>query len=907
MADIKKTVEIIFGGKNELSTAIGSIERDMKTLSTTIGDVSAPFANLSSAIFKADAALVAFVAGAMYKAIASSSEFNKGFGLISTAINASTEDVGKYREAILSYSTASTKGISDINSAIYTAVQAGIKYEDSLKFMAASEQLATANAAGLNTTVDLLTGTMNAYGFKMQDINHINDVYFTSTLIGKQTIDELGASMGQVVGIAASSGVSFEELSAAIATLTAKGMGTENAITGIKSVITSIISPSKEAADAAKALGLNFDISTIKSKGFAGVLSEIMKATGGSEAALVSMFGEIRAMNAIMQLTNDNLDFFNYALNETANSAGSAERAYQKMVMTFSNQMQMVKNIIEVAFITIGSKLEPIFTGIAQETGKIFQAVTVAVSGGAFDPLFKYLEEVGKQLTAKFEQIAKNLPEAMKGLDFTPIIDALKRLGGIFGDVFANLFGNIDLTAVEGLRKLLQGIIDVIAKLIDFSGSIVNGMQPFIKVLGEIAEKAAGADKGMLDWLGTLTGFMTVMHSVNPVLQTTAMTISAIANAPAAWSSLTALGSKLGFLVPIIQTILSLSAMMLVNPVVLAILGISAVSYAGISMGMDAYKESVESTIKVQDAQSKSFAEQTAAMIVQKYTVGELSGAQAELQLKNLSLATGIDTTAVRTGILTKENEKAAEAMKKYAEETKKLNERLDEIPEKKEVMVGVQADGSSIEKVEGLIVQKFADGKPIAITNIGVEPNAKSIEDTKKTIEKEIPAEKKLEIQSQVDIAKIKEQSAIIQGMVEWKAKIDIAQIEAQTTRLKTMFESINETIKSTGAVIQSGFQAIAGMGSSSQSWDIFRLLEREMALREETVRKQGQLIDAEIEEINARTKIMSEGKEFNIKISAEGLAPQLEAFMFEILKAIQIRANAEGMRFLVGLGVTT
>ncbi len=38
-------------------------------------------------------------------------------------------------------------------------------------------------------------------------------------------------------------------------------------------------------------------------------------------------------------------------------------------------------------------------------------------------------------------------------------------------------------------------------------------------------------------------------------------------------------------------------------------------------------------------------------------------------------------------------------------------------------------------------------------------------------------------------------------------------------------------------------------------------------------------------------------------IKVDGTGLQPHLEAFMFEILNAIQVRANAEGANFLVGL----
>jgi hypothetical protein len=38
-------------------------------------------------------------------------------------------------------------------------------------------------------------------------------------------------------------------------------------------------------------------------------------------------------------------------------------------------------------------------------------------------------------------------------------------------------------------------------------------------------------------------------------------------------------------------------------------------------------------------------------------------------------------------------------------------------------------------------------------------------------------------------------------------------------------------------------------------------------------------------------------------ISIDGTGLQPHLEAFMWEILGAIQVRANAEGSEFLLGI----
>ncbi len=114
---------------------------------------------------KVDAALSAMVVGGIALAIRESSNFSKEFALISTSVDATGSDLDQYRQHILDYSTTSVKSISDINAALYTAAQAGVQWGDSLDFISKSEQLAIANNANLNTTVDLLPGTMNAYGY----------------------------------------------------------------------------------------------------------------------------------------------------------------------------------------------------------------------------------------------------------------------------------------------------------------------------------------------------------------------------------------------------------------------------------------------------------------------------------------------------------------------------------------------------------------------------------------------------------------------------------------------------------------------------------------------------------------------------------------------------------------------
>lgn len=866
MADLEKTVKIIFSGEDtDLSKLIKNVSGGLDSLSGIADKVSAPLAKAADSVLKVDAALAALAVGAMVMAVKESSNFNREFALISTSVDATGKDLDTYRSQVLDYSKNSVKSITDINGALYTAAQAGIKYGESLEFMSKAEQLSVANNANLNTTVDLLTGTMNAYGYKISDVGHLNDVFFESTLIGKQTIDELGQSMGNVVGIAANFGVSFESLSAAISTLTAKGMETSEAITAVKGVITSIVSPSVEAAKAAESMGLNFSASTLEAKGFKGMISDVMKATGGSADKMAVLFGEVRALNGAMQLTGDGMTFFNEALKKINDSTGASEAAYKKMVNTFANQSQMLINTAKSVMIDVGSKLEPVAAGISSSLSQVLSGIDIGIKAGAFDPLFKLLEEAGKEFSVYLSGIAKALPEAMQGLDFSKLIDAFRDLGSAISDYF----GDLDLTKVQDLHEFIQQIVDGIAGLVRVTEGMVEGFRPFFTAIGNFLLSVADSDEETQKMIGTIM-------SLGKMIQETCLYFVVAVRAIDEFGiSMKGLFNIMGGGIQIIWNVISQVAN-LSEMLDLLVQGKFS-EIPGLFRKMREDGADVESGIKkiVEGFGQLGTGSSSAATTVESLRK-ELEGVPAETKAK---ISTSVDTAELE------------QWQKDYLAGAKALS-----------VSLKANVDESSLKDAKGTIIEKFGGSVPIKITT-GLD-GVTTIECVN-DLDAAIPKEKKVEIKpdvTQLELAKIKEASAIIQKSVEWKAKIDISQIEADTNRIKFMFESVNVTIASTGETLSSFAGALAGVDSLRQL-DILDFMAEEMGLRKKALEMQAELIKAEVLEINTRTRLMQEGKEIGIKISAEGLKPHLEAFMWEILSAIQIKATSEGMKLLTKL----
>ena len=163
--------------------------------------------------------------------------------------------------------------------------------------------------------------------------------------------------------------------------------------------------------------------------------------------------------------------------------------------------------------------------------------------------------------------------------------------------------------------------------------------------------------------------------------------------------------------------------------------------------------------------------------------------------------------------------------------------------------------------------------------------------EKTKKVIkETEAYQLKLLELASDEKISRI-------QATVE----LDIAEVEAGAEKVKAISKSISDTFAGTGDLIGSLFGQL-GEGSKFDQLGISAQIRLENERRDEALKLQKRYTEAQIEQIKARTRAIQRGDAV-LKVDGAGLQPHLEAFMFEILNAIQVRVNADGEELLLRL----
>lgn len=859
MADKQKTIDIIFGGIDNTGSAFKSVGSNLNSLERNVGSITAPLASVADSILKLDAVIAAAAVGLTGYGIKLADDFGTSFAEIATLIGQPADSLGEFKDQIQQYAEGSTASFEEITSATYNAISAGVDYEKSLEVIATAEKLSIAGRADLGITTKALVSTMNAFGAEMSEAADYSDVFFTTVQKGQTTLPELAESVGNVAPLAAQAGISFDELGAAIAAITAgAGVSTAEAMTALQATISNIINPSEKAAKAAADLGLDFNLAALESKGLAGFLSEVEEKAGGNTQAITDLFGSVRSYKAVLPLAGNASDDFARNLEAMENRSGAASKAAKELETDLSRLGQTLKNNVTSAFISFGDNLTDESAEIINSLSNIFNSIgdEIALDDGAFAPLIGQLEGVFQDIQAKFETIAGNLPEALKGLDFTDVVRAFDDLGDELGEVFRAMFGDVDLDSVEGLEAALQTVVDAFAALVDLSSGIISGLEPLFALIGEGVEQFKDMDAATLKTAGEWLGLAKTINTLLPLIGGLADGLNAVGNGMIALAGVESLKlvATLGDLGKIAGSFGKFG-----------IMGKALFGVAGVGAVVAAVEYFSDGAISDLFTDTMSEAEVNANWEATNRAAQEAIARAKELKEAQQGVGEAFEQSA-------EFKELDIEYMQLLADISVDAAKAQGDMSN---VLVDVAEAGNK--SVGALETVKIKTGE-------AAEAAKKAAKETK---EYQL---KLLEIASDERIANI-----------EANVELNIAQLEADTKQAVSIIETLGEAIGSTGDLMGELF-GLAQDATGSKRFAVERQIKREEERRQKAFEQQQELTDAQIDLAQKKAEALRKGDAV-IKVNAEGLTPALEMIFNEVLEFAQVRANQEGLELLTGL----
>lgn len=470
-----------------------------KTLQSGIGGALGGVGKLAAT---AGLGIAAGLGAGAVASVASFADLEKGMNEVFTLLPGISQDaMGELTDDVKTFAKDFGVLPNDVVPALYQALSAGVPKDNVFEFLEVGQKAALGGVTDLNTAVDGISSVVNAYGDDVIGAAEASDLMFTAVRLGKTNFEELSASLFNVVPTASALGVGFEDVTAALAAMTAQGVPTSVATTQLRQLFVEL---SKEGTKTSEifeeAAGQSFADFIAAGGNTAEALEVLVGASEDTGVALQDMFGSVEAGSAALSLTGS--DAFVDSLEAMGESAGSTDAAFEQMDQGLSRTWDRIKATFATTLADIGERLAP------------------------------FVQKV-------LDFFSEALPAAIDTLDaiLGPILDVVGEVFGVLTELFGGFGGE-----VEGLGDTIGGVVEPFVTAFTFVKDVVTDVigvvvgvlernrdkiQAIFQKVGEVFQQIAevaqvifGALQAFWDqWGGVITEiFSTVFSNVINVL-----------------------------------------------------------------------------------------------------------------------------------------------------------------------------------------------------------------------------------------------------------------------------------------------------------------------------------------------------------------------------------------------------
>ena len=289
-------------------------------------------------------------------------DFDNGMRqVLSLLPHLSKDAFNKLRTDLLDFSKEIGKAPEEVVQSAYDALSAGVPEENLFEFLKVAGEGAVAGVTDLSTAVNGLTNVVNAYGQDMLSFQNASDIIFNTVKIGKSTYEELSSTLYNVIPIASSIGVKFEDIGAAVALMTSMGTPTAQATTQIRQALVELNSEGTAADITFRELaGTSFKEFIQEGGNLQEALQMMEESARANGKEISSMFSSVEAGSAALSLSGKNAQSFADVLEEMNNSAGATATAFKAIDDGAARQFERIKAEAEALVIELGNNLLPV-------------------------------------------------------------------------------------------------------------------------------------------------------------------------------------------------------------------------------------------------------------------------------------------------------------------------------------------------------------------------------------------------------------------------------------------------------------------------------------------------------------------------------------------------------------------
>ena len=344
------------------------------------------------------------------------SDFEAGMSKVQSISGATQEEINQLTEKAKEMGAKTKFSASESAEAFQYMAMAGWKTGDMLNGIEGIMNLAAASGENLGSVSDIVTDALTAFGLQAKDSAHFADVLAKASSNSNTNVGLMGATFKYVAPIAGSMKYSIEDTAVAIGLMANAGIKGEQAGTALRSMLTRLVKPPKEAANALKKLNISAKNSNGTMKPLSQTLKELRakfsKLNDSQKAEYASSIAGTEAMSGMLAIVNASDDDFEKLTKEINNSEGATKDMADAMNNNFKGATTIMKSNMETLGLAIYDKFKvPATKGIKAVTGELEKLTKSASNGKLSKSLDKVADSFGKLIEKGANLIAKVLPK----------------------------------------------------------------------------------------------------------------------------------------------------------------------------------------------------------------------------------------------------------------------------------------------------------------------------------------------------------------------------------------------------------------------------------------------------------------------------------------------------------------
>jgi len=278
-------------------------------------------------------------------------DFSQSMSTVKAISGATEQQFKSLREEALKLGASTRFSATQAGDAMLFLARAGFDASQVLEGVGSTLLLAQAGALELGRAADISSNVLQGFRLEVSDLDKVVDVLALTANSSNTNIQQMGIAMQFVAPVAAGLGVSVEEASAAIGSLSNAGLQASLAGTGLRRVLSELESPSKGSVKILNSLGVSTEEVAISQVGLTSALRRL-KSAGIDTGQALELFGDRGgpAFEVLQQAIPDIVELNS----ELLNAEGTAKKIAETMDQNLNGALLALKSSLQNVVLQFG-------------------------------------------------------------------------------------------------------------------------------------------------------------------------------------------------------------------------------------------------------------------------------------------------------------------------------------------------------------------------------------------------------------------------------------------------------------------------------------------------------------------------------------------------------------------------